>query len=120
MSEREIEALKQRVRVLERAVALLARVITDEGLGSARNVRNELQALGRLRAVDDVPTIEDEEADTAPAIADASPYRGAMASGAGLLRCRVCGKTIDPDDPDLTLRKAGRVCVVCFQRDSGG
>jgi hypothetical protein len=63
---------------------------------------------------------DDDEADapepTAFEAAAGSPYRDAARAIPGLPTCGACGKALEPDDPEMTLGRYGRVCMPCFQR----
>jgi len=61
------------------------------------------------------PRPETPEGATAPALAE-SAYRGPWPGGAPRAGCALCGRALDPDDPELSLPERGRVCLGCFGR----
>lgn len=86
--------------------------------------KSEVEAELRRRAkkvtepvdADDESLDEPRETDTAAM--RGSVYRGVSPSAAaGALVCGVCRRPLEPDDPEIVLGEAGRVCVLCSQRE---
>lgn len=114
--EEELDALKRQIAVLQRTVAALASILDDEGVGGGSSSFRARMADAMQRAsvpIDD-ETYPDEVERKAPAMIG-SAYRGPVPTAAGL-GCSVCGRALEPDDPELTLAAGGAVCLGCFQR----
>jgi hypothetical protein len=93
--EERIDALKTDVEKLRRTVAVLAQMLYEN------------DAFGRLNR-------DDVRARFAKALRIARPDEPFV--DADGTTCGSCGKMLYEDDPELTRKDVGRVCMSCFQR----
>ena len=114
----EVAALRREVRSLKDTVEALVELLHRAdafGAMDRAQVERKLSAAARLAQEDEEE--DEDEAAPSPALVS-SAYRG-VAPGAGGLACAICCKTIADDDPELTLKTRGRVCVSCFHGARG-
>jgi hypothetical protein len=112
-TRKRIEALESRVRRLEIASSVLAEIAGREDVEA--RVRQQVKALERVGLDDDDDNREDARGADAGAVRG-SVYRGASVTSATRLACGVCRRPLEPDDPEIVLGDAGRVCLLCSQR----
>jgi hypothetical protein len=108
-----LKAVEEELTALRRLVVCLAHAAVKESGDPDALERALLFAAGS----------QDDEEDDAAALEPpafepgaGSPYRSAARAIPGLPSCGACGKTLEPDDPEMTLGRYGRVCMPCFQR----
>jgi|GEM_PF-5750878 len=125
VSAEELAAVRREVRELRATVAVLAQLLYEADAfarvdresfrrrlaQAVREARYQESEAEDARAEQATRSRED---DGGPAVVQ-SAYRGAM-PGVGGRGCRICGKPLLDDDPELTLPTRGPVCMVCFQR----
>lgn len=105
---RELSELRAEVATLRRALAALVGFLEEEETATraGRLKARVLNATRREPLEDDEPEVD---------ALGSSPYRGAVPAPSAR-GCAICGKRLDPDDPELTLAARGSVCLGCFQR----
>jgi hypothetical protein len=94
--EARIDALTKDVEKLRRTVAVLAQMLYEN------------DAFGRLNR-------DDVRARFAKSLRIERPDEP-IAAAADSTTCGSCGKALYADDPELTKKDVGRVCMSCFQR----
>lgn len=107
-----LKALESRLRRLEATNAVLVELLGEADV--------EAKVRQRLKGTELVDLGDEDSAQLQDAVdggVRGSVYRGASTTAAmGALTCGVCRRLLDPEAPEITLRKVGRVCLLCSQR----
>jgi hypothetical protein len=105
-----LRALEARIRRLETTVTVLSEIAGRSDVDA--KVRKRLMQSELLDADEEEESVEGQDG-----ALRGSVYRGAsVVAASGTLLCAMCGRPLDPDDPEIMLADKRRACLSCSQR----